>query len=205
MVALGFPRRPSGEDDLPALVRRAVAGEQAAWNGIVDRFAALVWSICRSFRLNEADAADVAQTVWLRAVEHLPVLREARALPGWLSTTTRNECLRVLRQQNRRSFYALDDVVEQTPDDEPELDEAILAAERRDAVREAFARLPQNCRELLEMLVTDDRLSYADISQTLQMPVGSIGPTRARCLDKLRTNPSLSGWDPGAALDQRGH
>lgn len=187
---------------LRELVRRAVEGEQAAWNGIVDRFSGLVWSVCRLFRLSEADAADVAQTVWLRTVEHLPALREADALPGWLSTTTRHECLRVLKQRNRQSFYPGDEVVERTVDpDAPDLDAAIVAAERRAAVLEALALLPDHCRQLIELLVRDDRPSYAEIGARLQMPIGSIGPTRSRCLDKLRASPALRGWAPGSPTD----
>lgn len=193
---MGVPRHGDGEP-IAELIRRATGGDQQAWNGIVDRFSALVWSVCRLFRLNESDAADVAQTVWLRLVEHLPSLREAAALPGWLSTTTRHECLRVLRQRQRQSYYASDEVLERTVDlDEADLDAGVVAAQRRAAVREALATLPEHCRQLMELLVQDDRPSYAEIGSRLQMPVGSIGPTRSRCLDKLRASPALRGWDP---------
>src|SRR5512138_2838796 len=91
-----------------ALVARATQGEQTAWDGIVERFAPLVWSICRGFRLTDADANDVGQNVWLRLVEYLPRLREPAALPGWLATTTRHECLRVQRAVQKRDRQALE-------------------------------------------------------------------------------------------------
>jgi DNA-directed RNA polymerase specialized sigma24 family protein len=108
----------------------------------------------------------------------------------------------VLKQRNKQSFYPGDDVVERTVDpDTPEMGAALIAAERRAAVLEALALLPEHCRQLIELLVNDDRPSYAEIGSRLQMPIGSIGPTRSRCLDKLRASPVLRDWAPGSPTD----
>jgi RNA polymerase sigma factor (sigma-70 family) len=177
------------------LVSQANGGSQQAWNAIVDRYASLVWSICQRFRLSEADAADVSQTVWLRLVEQLPSLREAAALPGWLSTTTRRECIKVSKQ-GQRSGVGWEDMFENMAADEDttSLDAELLAAERRAMVREGFTQLPEHCQKLLALLVEEDHEGYARISERLDMPVGSIGPTRSRCLDKLRSCPALATW-----------
>jgi RNA polymerase sigma factor (sigma-70 family) len=176
------------------LVAEATSGNPAAWNAIVDRYAALIWSICLRFRLSEADAADVVQTVWLRTVERLSTLREPAALPGWLATTTRRECLKVAGAV--RGAQPLGELAGRLPADEETTapDAELLAAERRAMVREAFAQLPEHCQRLLALLVSEESASYAQISARLGMPVGSIGPTRSRCLDKLRACPAVARW-----------
>jgi RNA polymerase sigma factor (sigma-70 family) len=186
------------------LVAEATNGNQAAWNAIVDRYAALVWSICLRFRLSEADAADVVQTVWLRTVERLSTLREPAALPGWLATTTRRECLKAAAAL--RGAQPLGELAGTLPADEEKTapDVELLAAERRAMVREAFAQLPEHCRNLLALLVSDESASYAQISARLGMPVGSIGPTRSRCLDKLRACPAVARWTNSERAEKRG-
>src|SRR5512135_1442392 len=94
-------RPREGPQDVVVLVRASAEGDQEAWGALADRYAGLVLGVTRQFRLSPADAEDVSQTVWLRLVEHLPTLREARALAGWLVTTTRHECLRQLRKQRK--------------------------------------------------------------------------------------------------------
>ncbi len=176
-----------------ALVVRARAGDRRAWGEIVERYAPLVWSICRRSGLSEQDAEDVGQSIWLRLVEQLPALREPAALPGWLATTTRRECLRVARRTRRHDqFRESDD--RGHPDDEQVLpaEQALLLAERELALRAAFTQLDPRCQQLLALLVHDPPVAYADISARLHMPVGSIGPNRARCLDKLRRSPLLA-------------
>ena len=176
-----------------ALVERATKGEQTAWDQIVERFAPLVWSICRRFRLSDADAHDVGQNVWLRLVEYLPSLREAAALPGWLATTTRRECLRAQRGAWQRDRQLMEPEVDLPADDETtQVDRWLIAAERDLALREAFAQLERRCQQLLSLLMQDPPIAYADISADLSIPVGSIGPSRARCLAKLRRSPSLT-------------
>lgn len=187
------------------LVRSAADGDQAAWNALVDRYAALVWSVAMRFRLSEADAKDVSQTVWLRAVEHLATLREPAAFPGWLATTTRRECLKVCAPANRRAWSLDDMVLEPAADEESSaVDAQLLAAERRAAVREAFARLPAHCQRLLRLLMYADATPYAEISTQLGIPQGSIGPTRSRCLGKLRDCPVLVDWVGGSHLQAQG-
>ena len=167
------------------LVVGAAAGDQKAWNELIDRYAGLVWHVARSHRLSYADASDVAQTVWLRLVEALPRLREPAAVGGWLATTTRHECLRVLRISGREvpdDLTAHDDIPSQ--DASPEA--VVALAEDRELVRRALDRLSDRCRALLRALAYSPHDSYTDISAALGMPVGSIGPTRLRCLQHLR-------------------
>jgi len=169
-----------------ALVLRAADGDQRAWDEIVERYAPLVYGVCTRYRLSRDDIEDVGQTVWLLLVEHLGKLREPAALPGWLATTTARECLRVVtvaRKSDRRGTGRDDSV--QFVDDRP-IDEEILMAERNAALRAAFAELPERCQQLLSMLISDPPYSYAKIHEALGLPVGSIGPQRSRCLDRLR-------------------
>jgi RNA polymerase sigma factor (sigma-70 family) len=176
-----------------ALVVRAREGDRRAWSEIVVRYAPLVWSICRRSGLSEHDAEDVGQGVWLRLVEQLPAIREPAALPGWLATTTRRECLRV--QRATRPHEPLNGVEDRgNPDDErvAAAEQALLLAERELALRASFAQLDRRCQRLLALLVHDPPVAYADIGAQLNMPVGSIGPNRARCLNKLRRSPVLA-------------
>lgn len=177
------------------LVAEASNGNETAWNAIVDRYSGLVWAICRSFRLTDADAADVAQTVWLRTVERLSTLREPNALPGWLSTVTRRECLAVVRASSKTRIpwgtWELDPPADV---DSTALDAALLANERDSILREAFGGLSEREQLLLTLLMDDENRSYAEISALVGLPVGSIGPTRARILEKLRRNPVVAEW-----------
>jgi RNA polymerase sigma factor (sigma-70 family) len=175
------------------LVARAKAGDRQAWDALVERYAPLIWSICRRHRLGRADADDVAQSVWLRLVDQLDRVRDPAALPGWLATTARRECLRVLcaTQGPRATMYALD--VETLPDERAGVaDQGLLAAERHAALREAFATLSPSDQQLIALLLDDPPVSYAEISARLGIPVGSIGPTRRRCVDKLRRHPAIA-------------
>ena len=169
-----------------ALVTRAAASDQGAWDEIVERYAPLVWSICTGFRLSNHDIEDVAQNVWLLLVGQLGTLREPAALPGWLATTTRRECLRVVTAARRSERLGTElDEAEQFVADTV-VDEEILAAERNAALRAAFAELSPRCQQLLSMLLRDPPCSYGTISVTLDIPIGSIGPQRGRCLDRMR-------------------
>jgi RNA polymerase sigma factor (sigma-70 family) len=176
-----------------ALVKRAAGGDQAAWNEIVERYAPLVWSICARFQLSNHDREDVGQNVWLLLVEQLGKLREPAALPGWLATTTHRECLRVVTaaRKSERLGTGLDDAPQFV--DNTIIDEEILMAERNAALRTALAELPPRCQQLLAMLISDPPYSYEEIGTALQIPVGSIGPQRGRCLDRLRKSSALAG------------
>lgn len=181
-----------------AMVNRAAAGDQGAWNDIVERYSPLVWSICLRYRLDRQDSDDVGQSVWLLLVERIGMLREPAALPGWLATTTQRECLRVLRTSRRHDHAELPGEQVSLDLDAAMIEEELLAAERDAAVRAAFAELPRSCRELLAMLISDQPHSYEEISATLGMRVGSIGPMRARCLDRLRQSPHIAAIADGA-------
>jgi RNA polymerase sigma factor (sigma-70 family) len=168
---------------LTSLVEAATAGDELAWRQIVERFERLVWATARSCGLIEADAADVAQTTWLRLAENLARISTPDALPGWLVTTTRREAARVSRR-SRRPIPARLVVDLDLRNSEPPTD-VVVDAERRHEVRTAFEHLGERCRVLLALLSADAPLSYEQISAQVEMPVGSIGPTRRRCLGKL--------------------
>jgi RNA polymerase sigma factor (sigma-70 family) len=187
------------------LVTRAQDGDQTAWDEIIERFAPLVWSICHRFRLSEADAHDVGQNVWLRLVEHLDVLREPAALPGWLATTTRRECIRVQRLGWKRDRQLVEPEYDLPADeDQTQVDQWLIAAERKAALRAAFAELGERCRELLALLMADPPVAYIDISSRLGMPVGAIGPNRSRCLGRMRRHPSIVALVEDSPAQRRG-
>jgi RNA polymerase sigma factor (sigma-70 family) len=182
-------------DDRPItdLVTRARNGDQRAWDDLVERYAPLVWSICRRYQLKSADAEDVHQTVWLQLVSQLDKIRDPGALPGWLATSTRRECVRVLRAARGPHAAESGPDVETIPDQRAGLaDQELLVAERHAALREALARLPPGCQRLIGKLIEDPPLTYAQISASLSIPVGSIGPLRGRCLDRLRGDPAIA-------------
>ncbi len=175
------------------LVTRARNGDQRAWDALVERYAPLVWSICRRHRLSRADAEDVAQTVWLHLVDQLHRLRDPDALPGWLVTTTRRECLRALEAARGAGTPGPVPAAEDIPDWQAAVaEQELLAAERRTALREAFTGLPPHCQRLLALLIQDPPVSYAEISARLGISIGSIGPIRSRCLDRLRRHPAIA-------------
>jgi RNA polymerase sigma factor (sigma-70 family) len=175
------------------LVHAAAAGDQDAWGALVERYASLVWNVARAHRLDAADASDVSQTVWLRLVEHLGRLRQPEALAGWLATTTKHECLRTIRRAGRE---IPDDELETSDDrlgSEPGPESELLRAERRAMVWAALDKLSVRCRTLLRALSSSPDSSYVEIAGALDMPVGSIGPTRSRCLQHLRRQLEAAG------------
>jgi RNA polymerase sigma factor (sigma-70 family) len=172
--------------DVAELVRRAAEGDMLAWDRLVDQYSRLIWSITIDFKLAESDAADVAQTTWLRLLEHIDRIEYPERVGSWLAATARNECLRNLAAR-KRVIVGHEDVESETAVAmEPAVDEHLLAAERAQVVRDAMAHLPRRWQRLLEMLMADPPASYADISDELELPIGSIGPTRGRCLARLR-------------------
>ncbi len=174
--------------ELAELVRAAGEGDQVAWNSIVERFSGLIWATVRAHRLSTGDGAEVVQTTWLRLVEHLDRIRDPERLGGWLATTARRECLRCLRTGGRAIPVDDDSVFDRAaPNSGPELDADLLRDERDTGVWRAFGRISDRCQRLLRILTADPPPTYEDISETLAMPIGSIGPTRQRCLDRLRT------------------
>lgn len=190
-----------GERTVASLVAAAASGDQDAWDSIVERYAPLLARVLAGYRLPAAGRQDVAQIVWLRLVENLDRVRSPEALPMWLITTARREALRQLAASSRTSSMdpqslAWTDAVpvgpaNDLPDDAP--DAALLAAERHEALLAAMAELPDRQRRLLVLLISEPPLSYAQIAQRLGVPVGWIGPTRQRALDRLRRSEFLAG------------
>jgi RNA polymerase sigma factor (sigma-70 family) len=171
------------------LIRRASRGDENAWHELVHRHAPVVWSVTRAHRLRGADAADASQNTWAALAEHLPRLRDPDRLAGWLATTARRECLRILLQGRRE--VPLDDL-EIGAYEEPE----ILRTARDRLLWQAFATLPGRCRQLLGLLAHAPELTYVQLSRALGIKVNSIGQTRGRCLDVLRRRLIALGGGP---------
>jgi RNA polymerase sigma factor (sigma-70 family) len=180
------------ESTIATLVTAAAGGDADAWHQIVVRYAPLLIAVCRRYRLTTAELEDVAQTVWLRLVEHLEDLREPRALPMWISTTAKRECLRHLATERRAVPHdPLEGGWQESVSTTADLDANLVRAERKQALLAGLAELPDTQRRLLLLLATDPPLSYAQISSTIGLAVGSIGPIRARALERLRATPSV--------------
>jgi len=171
-------------NELAAMVSGIAAGDPRAWNALVERYAPLVWSIVRAYRLTPSEAEDVTQNVWLALLQVAKELREPAALPGWLATTARREALRAVRRRARTHDLGIAEETEQLMDTNPTPEEMVEADKRIAALNRAIRQLPERCRTLLSVLLITP--SYAEISAALSMPVGSLGPTRVRCLNHLR-------------------
>lgn len=179
------PAYDPGIDDLThgELLRLAADGERDAWDALVDRFGQMVWSVARGFRLDDATAKDVAQTVWLRLIEHIDSIKDPERLPGWLVTTCRRESLRIAKARDRDvpTEFAFDVV-----DPSPSLDDLLVEGDEARTVVTAFREMDDTCQELLRLMTVEPPLSYEEISEITGRPIGSLGPTRARCLEKLK-------------------
>jgi RNA polymerase sigma factor (sigma-70 family) len=186
------------------LLAQAAAGDQRAWDALVEQHSRLLWAVARSYRLDHADAADVVQTTWLRLVEHLSRIEDPSRLVGWLVTTTRRECLRVLRRSGRERLVAADEGALDLADEAAEpLDAGLILDERNAELWRAFRQLPERCQRLLRIAVALPQ-AYDEVSAALQMPIGSIGPTRKRCLIQLRTLLDATGLAGGTDAEARG-
>lgn len=168
--------RKEGTDEL---VVRARDGDGDAWARLVERHSALLWSIARSHGLNDADAGDVVQTTWLRLVERIDALRDPSATGCWLATTARNESLRLLRRRSRDV-----PLVPAPRQPEPGPEQVAVARERLGQVGTALDTLPKRCRTLLRLFALAP--THAELAAALGIPIGSVAPTRARCLEALR-------------------
>ena len=198
LVAMGtaIAREDSSDAlDVTRLVHRAAGGDRQAWEHLVDQYARLIWAITRDFKLVESDAGDVSQATWLRLLEHIDRIRHPDRLGSWLAATARNECLRSLAARKKVVLAEDNSALEGVAAYELEVDERLLAAERAQVVREALSHLPHKWQRMLELLMADPPASYAEISDQLGLPVGSIGPTRRRCLARLHAllHASLQG------------
>jgi RNA polymerase sigma factor (sigma-70 family) len=165
------------------LLTLAKSGDQTAWSELVDRFSQMVWSIARSFRLDEAAAKDVSQTVWMRLIENIDRIDDPERLPGWLATTCRREALRV---QGVRDRVIPTEFEYDVPDDRPSLEAMLVEDEEAREVVSAFETISEDCRQLLRLLTTDPPLTYEEISDVVGRPIGSLGPTRSRCIERLK-------------------
>ncbi len=181
------PGKGDGVDASTAdLLAASAAGDQAAWNRLVQRYNGLVWSVARGYRLQVGETDDAVQNTWLRLVENLTRVSDPEHLGAWLATTARRECLQLLRRRGRTGYPSdLLDTLE-VEDAAPALDAALLADERDAALWAAVHALPGRCWALLRTLMAAPPPSYAEVAAALDMPIGSIGPTRQRCLEQLR-------------------
>jgi len=191
MTVTALEEAPSCATDpqsgVAAVVERAIHGDRTAWEELVNLYSGLIWAVTRQFRLSDADAADVTQTTWLRLFEHVRQINDRSRVGPWLATTARRECLRTVAQ--RRRVVVTDDESDLECGDlpQPDVDSSLLAGERATVVRAALSQLPPRWRDIMALLTADPPVSYEEIAQTLLVPIGSIGPTRRRCLRRLQT------------------
>jgi len=157
-----------------------------AWERLVDQYSRLIWAMTRDFKLPESDAADVVQATWLRLLEHINRIEYPERVGSWLATTARHECLRHVAAGKRVMLVPDHDAFSSPAGHQPDVDERLLADERAQAVRDAVSLLPSRSQQLLQLLMADPPASYTEISSQLGLPIGSIGPTRGRCLERLR-------------------
>lgn len=188
--ATGLRSRRVSDRTNEELLVRASEGDREAWNVLVDRFTRLVWSVVRAHGLRDEAAADVHSTTFLRLVENLDRIRNPSGLASWMATTARHECYRVTKVRSREVVVEPDP---QTAANEPGPGDLAALQDRDTELWAAVATLPERGRRLLTLLYTDPPLDYAEISEILDIPVGSIGPTRARLLAKVKEELSRRG------------
>jgi len=160
------------------LIQRCIEGDEAAWKELVLRYQRLVYSVAHALCPAGEEVSDVFQQVWLEAYQHLPQLRKLEALPAWLITVTKRRVYALIR--SRRGSEPLDDQA-------PDLTQQLRQIEYEHTLERAISRLPDRCQKLINFLYFDsNEPSYSEIAEAMGMPAASIGPTRARCLEKLR-------------------
>jgi len=179
----------ANDEQLDKLMRGARRGDNVAWAGLITRFDRSLRSIARGYRLGATDVDDVVQVTWTRLCEHIDRVRDPQAVAGWLATTTRREAMRVLQNHAREHLTDDPEIGNAAVGEQPEA--AAIAAEERAVLDRAVADLPGRQRELLTLLVAQPDADYRHISATLQMPLGSIGPIRARGLARLECHGEL--------------
>jgi len=185
-----------GEASNADLLAQAAAGRQSAWDEIVRRFERLVWAVARSHRLDSADSADAVQTTWLRLVEHMGAIHEPERLGAWLATTARRESLRIVTRRQKNLRDGADDVLANIPDDGVGVEESLLSSERDATLLRAVRQLYDRCQRLLRVLSASPPPRYDAVSEAFGMPIGSIGPTRGRCLQRLKDVLLGMGFNP---------
>lgn len=198
-------RGETGDDD-PGLVDRAAAaftaylgGDRQQMGRLVDLLTPLLWHAARGQGLAGPTAEDVVQTAWLRLVDHAERIDSPRAVTAWLLTTVRREAWRASRRTGREDFSDPEREGDR-PDPTPRPDETVVVGEQHRVLWRHVTALSPRCQHLLRVIAFADRPDYATVAQTLGMPVGSIGPTRGRCLASLREalaqDPSWEGGRP---------
>lgn len=185
-------RHPDRGARIADLLSEAQDGSDDALSQIVTELSPLLWQVARAAGLSSGDAEDVLQTVWMRLVSHLDGIRTSTALTAWLVVTTRRQAWRV-RAAGRRQLPADQDSLAALPDLGPKPEEQAIIDEQRHTLWAAIAQLSPRCQELLRIIAFVPRPDYQAVAAKLGMPVGSIGPTRGRCLAKLR---ALLASDP---------
>jgi RNA polymerase sigma factor (sigma-70 family) len=196
--------RFSPDDLLETLVAGALAGHRAAWDALVVRLQRVVWKAVNMMTSDREVRDDAFAATWLRLAERLDTIREPEKLPGWLTTTATNEVRQIVRQRHRHHVSlteswstsgSVGDLIDTLAADVGEHSDALIVDEQRHVIRAAFGRLDEPCREILTVLVlADPPLPYDEASELLGRPVGSLGPSRRRCLDKMK---SLLDHQPG--------
>lgn len=187
-----------GEDGAAVLLHRAAEGDGLAWRELVDGYTAVVWAAARAHSATLADAEDVYQATWLLLAENLERIRKPEALSGWLVTTARRESVRLIKARRREAPVGVDQGVDiPDPGDSPE--NKALRSLTASRLWQAFAQLPQRCQQLLRIVAVAPETSYAQVSESLGMPRGSIGPKRRRCLTSLRERMASTGVPEEAA------
>jgi RNA polymerase sigma factor (sigma-70 family) len=171
-------------DRVAGLVNSAADGNSQAWNRLVGEFGSMIWAIARAHRLRDADAADVAQATWLALLENLGRINDPARVGAWLATTARRECLRIIRNGERRVLFGDDGPEHESQ--EPLPGDELLIDERDEALWRSFSLLRPSDQALLRLVMADPRPPYEEIAAALDMPIGSIGPTRQRALARLR-------------------
>ena len=177
--------KPGRAARMADLLSAARAGSEDALGQIVNELSPLLWQVARSAGLSQGDAEDVLQTVWMRLITHLDGIHDAGALTGWLVTTTKREAWRV-RAAGRKQLPADQDVFAELPEKGPGSEEQVILEDQRRELWAAIGMLSRRCQELLRIMAFAPRSDYATVAAALGMRVGSIGPTRGRCLAKLR-------------------
>ena len=186
------PARQTAHTDIASLVSAARSGDNLAWSHLVERFDGMLRSVARSYRLSPADVDDAVQATWVQLYEHVDSVRDTAAVAAWLATTVRRQSLHILQRRVRECLT-----------DEPELmvsehgeapDATLIDGERRLVLTRALSTLPDRQRDLMTLIASETPPDYKQIGETLGMPIGSIGPTRARCMARLQLHSELRDY-----------
>jgi RNA polymerase sigma factor (sigma-70 family) len=193
------PERPQARSELAILVEAAVNGDRAAFGRLVDMYRTLVTQVARRYVNRNADVDDVVQEVWIKLWEHLDTIERPEALPGWLRRVTTNVAFRLHSRNARMVVGDVGEVPSLDLTEDVGVHRTILV-EVRGAVGQALGRLKESDRQLVELLMVEDRPDYRAVSRQINRPVGSIGPTRQRIFERLRRDPDIHRLAPGGAV-----